>query len=65
MRLSDFWEAFVLIQKKRTKNVKLKFLNKSVDILIHQAYPCKSIVENQKERQKNVDLCPESAAIAR
>mmetsp|Transcript_18442 Transcript_18442/g.17563 ORF Transcript_18442/g.17563 Transcript_18442/m.17563 type:complete len:247 (+) Transcript_18442:666-1406(+) len=34
-------------------------------ILIHQAYPCKSIVENQRERSKNVEICPESADLAR
>ena len=34
-------------------------------ILIHQAYPCNSTIQNMKERQKNVELCPESAEKAR
>ncbi|TNV85286.1 hypothetical protein FGO68_gene10664 [Halteria grandinella] len=34
-------------------------------LLIHSAYPCESMIQDQKERQRNVDLCPESADRAR
>lgn len=35
------------------------------DLIIHSVYPCDSLIENQVERQKNVDLCPVSASNAK
>jgi hypothetical protein len=34
-------------------------------LIISTVYPCDSLIENQQERQKNVDLCPISAINAR
>ena len=41
------------------------FDNKPVDLMIHSAYPCESMIKDQKQRQRNVDLCPLSADRAR
>ena len=37
----------------------------NLDLLIHSAYPCDSLVQDQRERKRNVELCPESADRAR
>jgi hypothetical protein len=36
-----------------------------LDIIIEKTYPCDSIVPDAKNRSHNVDLCPESANMAR
>ena len=40
-------------------------ITKYLDLLIHSAYPCESLIESQQERLKNVELCPVSADKAR
>jgi hypothetical protein len=51
MKLLVFLEDSVLTQRSQGKNVILIIYNISlIDLLIHQAYPCDSIIENPKAR---------------
>lgn len=36
-----------------------------LDIIVQQVYPCDSVVPDARNRSHNVDLCPESANLAR
>lgn len=47
-----------------TKCKKSSFKYTLIDLLIQSAYPCESLIEDPKERLRNVDLCPESADLA-